>query len=309
MCRVSVVVPAYNAERTITDTLASVVAQTFKDIEVIVIDDGSVDGTARVAREAGDERVRVISTRNGGVAAARNRGIAEAKGEFVALLDADDLWLPTKLERQVALLESRPSVGMCFTAAERVDINTRPVGRIPAREYRDYCEALLLYSVVVSAGASSAMIRRTLALEIDGFDTSFSQSADWDFWLRLSRVTRFAAIPDVLMSYRSSPGNMSSDAELLERDTFAVLDKFFANPTSVRYQFLRTRSYSNHWMICAGSYLHAGQIGASLRSLRYGLRAYPANSWRLLGVPWRWIRRLAIALAHLVRTKRAVALR
>jgi glycosyltransferase involved in cell wall biosynthesis len=287
---VSVVIPAYNAERTLGETLASALAQTLDDLEVIVIDDGSTDATAAIAQNVTDKRVRVLSVPNGGVARARNRGMHEARGRFVAFLDADDIWRPLKLERQVSLLHAQPEVGMCFTAAFRVDADTRIIASMAVREYRDYCEALLLHSMVAGC-VSSGVVRRALALDVGGFDPTFSQSADWDFWLRLSRVTEFTPVPEPLVLYRSCPGNMSSDVALLERDTFAVLDKFFADQMAEPYLPLRSRTYSNHWMTCSGSYLHAGEIRASLRCLRRGLGAYPANIRRPLGLPRRWMTR------------------
>lgn len=292
MPAVSVVIPAYNAARTLPETLASALAQTHRDLEVVVVDDGSTDDTAAVARDAGDDRVRVVSVANGGVARARNTGIREASGDFVAFLDADDLWRPTKLERQFEVLSARRDVGACFAGAERIDEHDRTVEVIPAREYANYCEALLLYSVVVSGSCSSGMVRRELAVEIDGFDPGFSQTADWDFWLRLSRITTFAPVAEPLVLYRTYEGNMSSDVALLERDTFRVLKKFFDDPASAPYAPLQRRSYCNHWMICSGSYLHAGQVGASLRCLAMGLREYPAGIRQPLGLPARWIRRL-----------------
>jgi len=296
MPEVSVVIPAYNAERTLGETLASAIAQTFDDFELIVVDDGSTDATADVARAAGDERIRVLTTANRGVARARTHGIQEADGQLVAFLDADDIWMPTKLERQVALLSTRPEVGMCFTAAIRVDADARPIAPMQVREYGDYCAALLLHSMVAGC-ISSGVVRRTLALEAGGFDPAFSQSADWDFWLRLSRLTDFAPVPDPLVRYRTYAGNMSSDIPLLERDTFAVLDKFFADPASEPYLPLRSRVYSNHWMICSGSYLHAGHVRASTRCLWRGLVADPASIRRPLGMPRRWIARLTSASA------------
>ena len=163
---------------------------------------------------------------------------------------------------------------------------------MPVEKRADYTEAILLHSMVAGC-ISSGVVRRALALEIGGFDPSFSQSADWDFWLRLSLATGFVPVTEPLVRYRTYSGNMSSDVALLERDTFAVLDKFFADPASVRYRPLRSRAYANHWMICSGSYLHAGRPGSSLRCLGRGLLAHPGNVGRPLGMPLRWIKRRA----------------
>lgn len=292
MPEVSVIVPAYNAEHTLEATLDSILAQTFTDFEVLVVDDGSSDSTARIASDAGPP-VTCLSKPNGGVASARNHGLATARGRYIAFLDADDLWEPEKLARQVELLRTRTDVGACFTATRVVDLELRPLSTIPARDFDDFCEALLLYSVVISGSCSSAMVRAELAAAVGEFDPAFSQCADWDYWLRVSCRGRFAAIDQPLVRYRTAAGNMSSDIGLLESDTFAVLDKFFNSAVGRRYDGLRRRCYSNHWMILSGSYLHAGQPLAAVRCLLHGLRLYPPNARRPLGLPIRWSRRAA----------------
>jgi glycosyltransferase involved in cell wall biosynthesis len=289
---VTVVIPAYNAAETIGEALRSVLAQTYRRFEALVIDDGSNDATPQIAGGSRDERVKVISVPNGGVAKARNLGIQEARGEFVAFLDADDVWLPWKLDRQVAALRSNPAVGLCFTGARRVDSGLRPIGDIPANGYRDYCEALLLHANIVSAGSSSVVMRRGPLQDAGSFDPRFSQCADWELWLRLSRRIQFLPISEPGVLYRVHEARMSRDIALLERDTFAVLNKFFADPGSAAYLPLRARVCSNHWMICSGSYLHAGQLVSSLRCLVRGLIAYPPNIGRPLMLPRRWLMRL-----------------
>jgi len=288
---VSIVVPAHNAGRTLAQTLASVRAQTVADYEVIVVDDGSTDDTAQVAGEAQDSRVSVVSTANGGVARARNHGIARATGSFVAFLDADDLWRPTKLADQLARLAADPSAGVCVTAATRIDDSSREIGLMRLEDTRDTCAALLLRSMVAGC-VSSGVVRRSLLEAVGGFDPAFSQCADWDLWLRLSRQTRFSLIDEDLVLYRTHCGNMSSNISLLERDTFAVLDKFFACEASGPYLPLRRRAYSNHWLICSGSYLHAREAGNSVRCLANALREDPSNLGHLAGLPRRWCARL-----------------
>ena len=291
MPEVSVVIPAYNAEATLAETLDSALAQSLRDIEVIVIDDGSTDRTAAIAADANDPRVRVISVQNGGVARARNRGIHESRAELIAFLDADDLWRPTKLERQVRHLSGAPDSGLCVTAATRIDADSRELDLMPLLKAEDHCESLLRGSMIAGC-ISSGLLRKHTLQQVGGFNPEFSQCADWDLWLRVSLVTRISAVDDDLVLYRSRSNNMSSDPELLERDTFAVLEAFFRNPGSATYIRSRRRIYSNHWMICAGSYLHAWRIRAALRCVLSGLRADPANIGRPLGLPVRWAGRL-----------------
>lgn len=289
MPRVSVVIPAYNAERTVGQAIESVLAQREPDLQVTVIDDGSSDATAAVAASYGPP-VECVRTENCGVSQARNEGIRRARGEFVALLDADDLWEPDKLELQLLELESRPDAGVCTTGSLRVDERLEPLGVVRAEDPDDACAALLLGSMVLGP-VSSPLLRRQLIEQVGGFDPTFSQCADWDYFIRLSRRTAFAVIPDPLVRYRIGDESMSRDIGLLERDTFAVLDRFFSSDPPPQYAGLEHRCYSNHWMILAGSYLYAGRPVDAARCLARGVRAYPPNARRAAGLPGRWLGR------------------
>lgn len=274
----------------------SVLGQSFVDFELVVIDDGSQDGTAEIVSARNDPRLNCVRTENSGVAAARNRGLDLAAGSYVAFLDADDAWQPTKLERQHLAMSHAPGVGLCFASAQLVDGDLRPIGVEPAVERSDYTQALLLEGNVVPGGGSSAMARTSVIDQTGRFDPRLSQCADWDLWLRLSLITSFVAVHETLVLYRSVPGTMSSDPELLERDTFALLDKFYADSASVKYDGVRKGAYANHWMICAGTYLHACRLRDSLRCVVAGLRSNPRTVGRLLSFPLRWADRARHAL-------------
>ncbi len=293
---VSVVVPAFNASRTIRATLQSVLTQTFDDIEVVVVDDGSTDDTAQLAEGMGHP-VRCISVANGGVSRARNLGTAESAGRYLAFLDADDLWMPKKLEEQVRLLEDDADAGGCYVGVVKVDLELRELERLPAREFEDLCASLLLHSSVIPSAPSSLLVRREVDAQIGGFDPRFSQCADWDYLLRLSRTTKLRPVTIFLASHVTGDWNMSRDIQLLERDTFDVLDCFYAEERDPSYLAMQQRCHSNHWMILSGSYLHAGDIRSSVRCLAAGIRAYPRNIVRPLALPLRWIRRRVARVA------------
>jgi len=292
MPKVSVIIPSYNAEKFIRQTLDSVLAQTYRDFEIIVVDDGSKDSTAKIAGSYG-EQVRCLRKTNGGVSEARNFGFKNSGGDYVAFLDAEVLWEPTKLEKQVRLLDKNPEIGLCFAGMQRVDENLQPINRVSADYYEDYTEALLLYLCVVTGSCSSAMLRREVIEKAGGFDSKFSTAADWEYWLRLSLLTKLAPIPEYLVKYREVSGSMSSDPYLVRRDIIAVLDKFFANENlPEKYRKLKDKSYSNNLMILSGEFLHAGKPAESLNCLWKGLRLHPKNILRPLGLPWRWTKRL-----------------
>jgi glycosyltransferase involved in cell wall biosynthesis len=285
---ISVIIPAYNASRTVGAAVDSVLAQSFTDFELLVIDDGSKDDTAEIVEARDDPRVRCVRTENGGVSVARNRGLDLAEGLYVAFLDADDAWEPAKLERQHRALGESPQAGLCFASTRHVDDDLQTIALHPAPQRRDYGEALLLEGNIISGSASCVMVRRSAIDAAGDFDPRLSLCADWDMWLRISVVTKFLALEEALALYRSVPGTMSSDPKVLERDTFALLDKFYANPASAPYQGLRRRAYANQWMVCAGSYLHTGHTRNALRCLGRGLRSDPHTMGRLASFPARW---------------------
>jgi glycosyltransferase involved in cell wall biosynthesis len=216
---VTVIVPAFDAAVTIDETLRSVRAQTWRELEILAVDDGSRDGTPEIVlrHAAADPRIRLIRQFNAGVAAARNRGIAEARGTFVAPVDADDLWHPTKIERQLQAIEAEgPAAGLAYTWYALIDLH----GHIVSTRYRpelegDLFQALCREGNIVGNG-SSTLIRRAVARDVGGYDPSLRARQaqgceDWDIYLRIAERHRFALVRDHLTGYRIGPENMSSD--------------------------------------------------------------------------------------------------
>jgi len=183
---VSVVIPAWNAARSLSRAIDSVLAQTWERREVIVVDDGSTDNSLALLAGYG-EQLRVVSQANGGPSSARNRGLREARGQYVAFLDADDHWLPEKLERQVALLEARPDLGFCSTSTTVVDTRGEPVRDWPCCNTAEpLLVTLFMHSSAVSGSTSGVLVRRQLLLEAGGFDEHLRGFEDPDLWIRLA---------------------------------------------------------------------------------------------------------------------------
>ena len=291
--KVSVVIPSYNSARYVVTAVESVLAQTFRDYEILVVDDGSTDDTKEVLSKYGDS-IRYLYKPNGGVSSARNYGIEKATGKYVALLDADDVWMPEKLAKQIAVLEADENIGLCYASTEKVDENLQAViGYIEANSYEDYCEALLLNLNIVAGSCSSAIVRRDVTQQTNGFDAEFSTCADWEYWLRLSLLTKFAPVADYLVKYRVVAGSMSSDPFVSKRDTEGVLRKFFAMPNlPPKYKKLEKKSLSTNLMVVSGEFLHNGKIVESLSCMWKSLRLYPQNILRPLGMPVRLAKRL-----------------
>jgi glycosyltransferase involved in cell wall biosynthesis len=207
--------PAYNAAPYIAEAVESVKMQTFTDWELVVVDDGSTDDTAAIVERETDPRVRLIrGTRSGLPAVARNHAISETKSELVAFLDADDVWLPEKLARQIDELDRRPDVGVVYCDARIID-EPDPVTP-PARPGRALVQRLLEYNFIYN---SSVIVRRA-ALETYGvFDPSpeLRGSEDYELWLRLAPDVEFAYVPAPLLLYRSHEHGLSRDRPWMER--------------------------------------------------------------------------------------------
>ena len=204
---ISVVIPTLNRWALLRETLRGALSQQGVDAEVIVIDDGSVEAGSPALGVPQDRRLRLIRhERPKGVAAARNRGIFEARGEWIALLDDDDLWAPNKLRTQLAAARAA-GAGFAYASAVHVDRDLRPlqIERAPAPER---LTGLLLSHNAIPAGSSNVIARREILRELGGFDERFFHLADWDLWLRLAQRTAGAACEEVMVAYVKHPENM-----------------------------------------------------------------------------------------------------
>jgi glycosyltransferase involved in cell wall biosynthesis len=284
---VSVVIPTYNSARYLEDAVDSVLAQSFKSLEVIVIDDGSNDDTGAVMGRYGAS-VRYISQHNQGVAAARNHGIEHSRGRYVAFLDADDIWLPHKIQRQLQALEERPECRLCYSefAVASSDLAPLDVERLTPSGLA--LEDLLMRGNVIGS-PSTVLSERSLLIEVGCFDIGLSQCADWDLWVRIAANTEILFLEECLVTYRKHSESMSNNIPLLERDSLRVLEKGFAMsgvPASLRSQIRKARA--RNYMVVAGSYLHAGSyrdflrcaaraVSLDLRQLDY-IAAYPSRA-------------------------------
>jgi len=286
MPEVSVIIPAYNAAAYLPAAIDSVLAQTYSDLEVLVIDDGSTDDTEAVMRGYGSP-VRYFRQPNGGVSLARNRGIEESRGRYAAFLDADDTWFPMKLERQLQALREHPEFKLCYSAFLRVDNELRPLGVERGKSTGNDLESLLTRGNVVGS-ICTVLCERELFAHTGGFDPHLSQCADWDMWIRLAVFTPFFYLVEPLVTYRQHTANMSHNVSLLERDSWRVLEKGFAMP-GLSHSILvqRQTAFARNYMVLAGSYYHAGDYGALMRCLAQALALDPCQVTYLLGFPGR----------------------
>lgn len=237
--RVSVVVPAYNAIGTVAATIGSVLGQTMDDLELIVIDDGSSDGTAELVEElsTGDPRMRVVRQANGGTAAARNAGIAQAVGEFVSFLDNDDLWMPRYLELMTMALDSTPEAGLSYTDAWILDDETK---RIRAKTVMEFfptvpanAPAPTLLRTMLSTNfiMSSVTVRRSVLEQVGGFDSTVSGVDDYDLWLRILLAGHSVVrAPGTSLIQRDRPDSQSKNERKMIAGHAEVLRRIGADP-------------------------------------------------------------------------------
>lgn len=289
MPRVSVVIPLYQTEAYIGAALGSAVAQTFRDIEIIVVDDGSRDAGPRIAGAWPDPRVRVITQENRGLAGARNTGIRNATGEFVALLDADDIWLPEKLERHVAQFDADPAIDVSFSASRLVGADGEDLGLTQSPLDRDFSAANMFCRNPIGNG-SAPVLRRTalerIAFEdaergrVCWFDESFRQSEDVECWMRLKVVgeCRFGYVPEALTLYRVNSGGLSANIEAQLATWRRFRDKVATYaPDVVAQHGARAEAYQLRYL--ARRAVRSDDRAAGLRLAWQALRLHP----RMLG--------------------------
>ena len=278
---VSVILPVYNGEAFAAAAVESALRQTYRNLEIIIVDDGSHDNTlaALEAKAAGDSRIRIIRQPNGGVARARNRGLAEAKGEFIAPLDADDLWEPTKIEREVRrMLDSGPETGLVYCWWVWIDAKGTLLDRSPSWAIEGSALQTLL-QVNFTGNSSVPLFRRRCLEEVGGYDEEFEQSngrgcEDWDLALRVAARYSVAVVPAVLVGYRRRPRSMSTDWDAMRRSQELVAGGLRRRhpglpPGLFRHSEEQFALYLAGVLFWSGAYLRAVKL--ALRAWRSGL--------------------------------------
>jgi GT2 family glycosyltransferase len=296
---VSVIIPCYNAARYIAATLASVLAQDVHGMEIILIDDGSSDGSAELVRSRFPE-VRVVTQANQGVAAARNHGIGLARGEWVSLVDADDIWLPGKLAAQLEAMRLLPGCRMSYTAWQVWPSDTaQPSDAYLATLQASAADAarwngpsgwiypqLLLDCVVWT---STVLMHRSLLAEIGGFDATLRVGEDYDLWLRASRVTPILRVARPYALYRSHPASITQTAptdNYRARVVERALTRWGATSPDGRQADMAAvrRALAKSWSDYAGAQLQGGEAARARRSAWTALRTRPVHlpAWKVL---------------------------
>ena len=295
---VSVVIPLYNKAAYIRRALDSVLAQTFVDFELIVIDDGSTDASPEIVRQYRDARIRLIGQKNAGVSATRNRGVAEAKNEWVAFLDSDDEWKPGFLAKVVELMQKYPAAGLVGTAYEYSDApGPCPGAKLLASQ--GFCEGLLTnYFAVAPAGipfcSSSVAVRNGVFQATGGF-TGVWGGEDPDLWLRMAIQYPIAYSPDVLAVYHRGMAEQYSNLDRPEpyppaAESARRLDAEGRIPADIRGDVLeyvhRLLLWHVEWLLTAGQRREAWSILQECRETRRYRRIWWKECLRAWSPTW-----------------------
>lgn len=279
---VSVIIPLYNTEKYIEETIQSVIKQSYPNIEVIVIDDGSHDNSAdiikKVTRE--DERVSYHYQNNNGVSIARNNGIEKTHGEYVFFLDADDVWLTDHIEKRIALFEKDSSIQWTFGSIELIDEKSKKLKETIFGSDTNILNDLLSWNGNVITTPSTICVRRDCLINTS-FDKNLSTAADQDFAIQLASKYKgkYCSSPTVL--YRVLPNSMSRNIQHMEEDHIRVYNKAVRNKLFKGFWF-KQKCFSNLYWILAGSWWKNGKNKArGAYFILLGLLANPLSFVRL----------------------------
>lgn len=287
---VSVVIPAYNRRRFLPAALESVASQTYPVSEIIVVDDGSSDGTFEIAKAAAgeDPRIRVLKRSHGGANRARNAGIAEASGEWIAFLDSDDQFEPEKIDKQMQALDQFPAAVGAFTGLRHMDPSGERIF-IP----RDNPSLFDLRCSNVLSSTSSALIRSDVLRAIGGFDPDLESCQDWELWFRLRRAGPITVVQEPLVRLDTGPHErITNDLEKVSRGHQAVFDRL---GTGVEGAYQKNVVKSMHRLVLADIFLRNGR---SREALTKALSSF-------LGKPTPWATRIMFRAATQMCLKRS----
>ena len=252
---VSVIIPAYKAGQYIEKTVRSVLAQTHQNLELIIVDDGSPDNQATVIGPlvAEDDRARYIKQENGGVSSARNHGYRLSKGDFLAFLDADDIWLPNNLEKKLAKFASDKDFGLVHSDMAIMNGKTELTGETKAGKEGYLLDDLLSWTGTCVPTPSSILVKREVVEKVGGFDLELSNSADQEFFFRVAKHYKIGRVPEVTWWYRIHDNNMHSNIPVMEKDVLLAYQRAEENQLFKSQKF-RNRCFSNMYMIMGASW-------------------------------------------------------
>jgi len=271
MPEVSVIIPVYNGEKYLSEAIESVIAQTYSDWEIIAVNDGSTDASLEILRNYEQQlpsKMHVINQENYGISIARNRAIARAKGEYIAFLDCDDLWLPEKLEKQVEFFDSNKEPGLIYSDCYVIDGD----GNVKENTYTERTKPFrgnlfheLLYNNFIPT--STATSRREVLDKVGLFNPRFRVSQDYDLWLRIAETYPVDFIDKPLAKYRFRHEGISRNVELMVNEDFQILDYWLNKKPELRRELkskIKQKKARLHYQLVL-YYYHNHKIKKAIR--------------------------------------------
>ena len=274
---VSVVIASYNTEKYLGQSIESVLNQSYQNLELIVVDDGSTDATSELIEPyRSDSRLRYVYQDNAGQSNARNQGVRLAKGDLIAFNDADDIWYPSKLEKQVPVMARSENVALVYTGRDRIDSEGNPIEHRLPTQYRgaNLCERLFERNFVP---CNTCLIRKAVFERLGGFNEQLERSEDWDLWLRLAAEYEIDFVPDRLAAKRFWPNQISRDMRRVATARQQIVRSFWkSHPNSVSRQIVDHAHAMNERML-AHAEVDQGNRLSALKILMSALKHDPFN--------------------------------
>ncbi len=280
---VSIIVPAYNANRFISDTIKSVINQSYTNWELIIVNDGSTDDTEKtIAPYLNDKRIKYISKQNSGVSDTRNKGSHLANGKFIAFLDADDIWKEHNLARKIESLNNL-NCDAVYSKCELIDENSIPINKELTGSGEPSLDDILLLKGNYITAPSGIIIKKIILESVGEFDINLSNNADQDLWIRiLANGFKINLIPEPLWKYRVHSKNMSSNITLLESDSIYMFNKINVNKL-FGSKSLKRKCFANMYLMLAGSWWKNGNNKTrGVYFITKALLTYPPSILKLI---------------------------
>jgi glycosyltransferase involved in cell wall biosynthesis len=272
---VSVIIPNYNHANFISDAITSVLNQTFRDFEIIVVDDGSTDDSRDTVVQFGDH-VRYIWQANSGLSSARNTGIAQARGEFIGVLDADDMYEPDFMSVLVPILQADPEAEAVYCGYRFVDVSNQPLPQVEAR----LISPNRLFQVLAEGNflvPESILVRKRCYDKVGLFDVNFRACEDVDMWLRITKHYKVLGVTNILTRHRVLPNSMSTNPTRQTQNRLAVIQKHFGRKPSTDGEWTepQRRAYGQAYLASSVEYLQARMFDRAYESFRNMIMASP----------------------------------
>ncbi len=274
---VSVIIPTYNRTQYICEAVDSVLAQTYRNIEVIVVDDGSTDNTEEILSQY-DSKIKYVFQNNAGPSAARNNGIKQARGDLLAFLDSDDIWFPEKLERQIQLMKQSRNTGLVSCGSYIInvsgEITASPIIKKNHENKKLFLKELMVHNVV-SGGGSAALIKKKCFEELGLFSENLWIGEDWDMWIRIAKHYDIRFVEEPLIKCRAHGNNLHANTSRIEADAKQVVARNIE-----RWRFiLRRKACSYIYLDLAHEYMAVQSRYPAMTNILRSIVIYPLKTY------------------------------